>query len=99
MPVDARRGASQSDELQAAHTGGLFFLRHLDFGFGRKIPACALGKRKRGPVEAGKGVHASEPTELSAQDIRVTSPGHFGAATHIILPHVQTLERKPHAVS
>jgi len=25
MPVDARRGASQSDELQAAHTGGLFF--------------------------------------------------------------------------
>ena len=25
MPVDARRGASQSDELQAAHTGGLSF--------------------------------------------------------------------------
>jgi hypothetical protein len=25
MPVDARRGASQSDELQAAHTGSLFF--------------------------------------------------------------------------
>jgi len=33
MPVDARRGASQSDELQAAHTGGLSFcagLRTLD---------------------------------------------------------------------
>src|SRR5215831_1347327 len=31
MPVDARRGASQSDELQAAHTGGLFFFDPLRF--------------------------------------------------------------------
>ena len=31
IPVDARRGASQSDELQAAHTGGLSFLRVAPF--------------------------------------------------------------------
>jgi len=85
MPVDARRGASQSDELQAAHTGGLFFLRHLDFGFGRKNPACALGKRKRGPVETGKGSPASEPTELSAHDIRTSFLGHFSATITIDL--------------
>jgi hypothetical protein len=51
--------------LMTPFTGGLFFLRHLDFGWTKK-PRLRTWKTQAGPVEAGKGVHASEPTELSA---------------------------------
>jgi hypothetical protein len=43
--------------------------------WGRRSPACVVIKRKRGYGGAGEMGHASEPTELSAQDIRVAFRG------------------------
>jgi hypothetical protein len=63
-----------------------------------KTPLAQLGKRKRGPVEAGQGSPASEPTELSTQEIRVASPGHFGAASPTILSHDSELETETSAI-
>jgi hypothetical protein len=79
------RGILANLNLRPLTRAAFSFLRYLDFGFGRKNPACALGKRKRGPVEAGKGSPASEPTELSAHDIRTSFLGHFNATITIDL--------------
>jgi hypothetical protein len=57
MPVDARRGASQSDELQAAHRGGLFFsfcvISILDLD--EKTPLAHLENASGAPLRLARG--------------------------------------------
>jgi hypothetical protein len=83
---------------QAAHTGGLSFLilssGDLPVSMDEEAPLAWSSNATGGYGGAGEMGHAREPTELSAQDIRVASPGHFNAASPTILSHDQTLERK-----
>ena len=93
MPVTPRRGVArlyQSDLRPPAGGTASFFLRDLDFGFGRRSPACVVIRRKRGCGGAGEMGHASQATEPSAHDIRRACPGHFSAASHTLLPYLKS---------
>ena len=90
MLLDAHllRGIHANLNLRPLTRAAFFFFAVISIlDLDEKTPLAQLGKRKRGPVEAGKGSPASEPTELSTQDIRVASPKLFGAASPTILSH------------